>query len=705
MGERVKEGHKAPGRDAISLALLGFLAFLALLTTTGCPVTSLAQAAAVAADKASLQITFSSGDSASSVTQDLTLPAGGANGTAISWASSNTDIVSTTGAVTRPKTTTDVSLTATISKGSESDTKPFPLTVLQAPVTDAQAVAVDKASLQITFASGDSAASVTQNLTLPTAGENSTAISWASTNTGIVGTTGVVTRPATTTDVTLTATISKGSTSDTKLFPITIIGDAPITQSPLNGQVKSDRRPLLDWQEATPSTAYHLQVNTSSDFSGAVILEDSGLAASEYQIILPLTDHTIYYWRVRSKNYSGVWSNWSSVSSFQVLLVREVAPADLYRLHSIASGASFTLTLRTDGTVWAWGSNSDGQLGNASYSDSLSPVRVKGVGGSVYLTDVISVAASGSSSYALKSDGSVWAWGNNGSAQLGDGSYTKSPYPIQVQTLTGVVSISAGRYHCLALRNDGTVWAWGYNGNGQLGDNTTFTRTTPVQVLGASGSGYLSGISAVSAGGCQSLHSLALASDGTTWGWGYNGDGSLGDGSWNQCETPVQTSGPTSVIHISGGASFSILLKSDNSVWACGSRSYGECGDGTYSSQSINIPKKIDSFTGITIMSAGDFHSIALRSDGTVWAWGYNANGQLGMGNTANRCTPGMVGPALEHQGLASFDGVTMVVAGLQSSFALKSDQTMWAWGYDGGGKLGIGSSSGNSLNPVQVIW
>jgi len=221
MGAAMNEHHEAAGRSTISLVLLGCLAFLLPLTTTGCPDTSLVEAAAVAADKASLQITFASEDSAASVTQNLTLPTAGPNGTAISWASNNTAVVSTTGVVTRPATTTDVTLTATISKGSASDTKQFPLTVLQ--ITDAQAVAADKASLQITFASGDSASSVTQNLTLPTAGPNGTAISWASSNTGIVSTTGVVTRPATTTDVTLTATISKGSASDTKPFPVSVI--------------------------------------------------------------------------------------------------------------------------------------------------------------------------------------------------------------------------------------------------------------------------------------------------------------------------------------------------------------------------------------------------------------------------------------------------------------------------------------------------
>ena len=178
---------------------------------------------AVAADWAALAITYSGGDTATGVTGNLTLPTSGANGTTISWISSNESLVSTIGVVTRPSAPTTVYLTATISKGSKSDNMTFQLNILQATLTDAQAVAADKSGLQIVFASGDTAVAVTATLTLATSGANGTAISWSSDNTAVVSATGVVSRPAETTTVTLTAAIIRGSVSATKTFSVTVL--------------------------------------------------------------------------------------------------------------------------------------------------------------------------------------------------------------------------------------------------------------------------------------------------------------------------------------------------------------------------------------------------------------------------------------------------------------------------------------------------
>ncbi|MGB9849149.1 MAG: Ig-like domain-containing protein, partial [Moorellaceae bacterium] len=179
----------------------------------------------------------------------------------------------------------------------------------------------------------------------------------------------------------------------------------------------------------------------------------------------------------------------------------------------IAGGDNHSLAVKSDGTVWAWGWNYYGQLGDGTTINHTTPMRVTN------LTGVVAVAAGIYHSLALKSDGTAWAWGWNGYGHLGDGTTTNRTAPVQVQGLTGVVAVAAGGYHSLALKSDGTVWAWGRNYEGQLGDGTTTNRYTPVQVKN------LTGVVAVAAG---YYHSLALKSDGTVWAWGRNYEGQLG---------------------------------------------------------------------------------------------------------------------------------------------------------------------------------
>ena len=176
-------------------------------------------------------------------------------------------------------------------------------------------------------------------------------------------------------------------------------------------------------------------------------------------------------------------------------------------------------------------------------------------------------------SVALKSDGTVWAWGQNDEGQLGDGTTIDRTTPAQVQSLSGITELSSGSKHCLALKSDGTVWAWGWNEYGQLGDGTTVNRTTPVRVPG------LSGVTAVASGIYGS--SLALKSDGTVWAWGWNYHSELGDGTTINRTTPVQVPGLTGITALAGGASHSLALKSDGTVWAWGQNYAGALGDGT----------------------------------------------------------------------------------------------------------------------------
>jgi len=196
----------------------------------------------------------------------------------------------------------------------------------------------------------------------------------------------------------------------------------------------------------------------------------------------------------------------------------------------LSAGEQYSLALKSDGTVWAWGSNRSGQLGDGTggnlYDYKAEPVQVSGLSGAV------AVSAGSRHSLAVKEDGTVWAWGYNGSGQLGDGTTDQRFTPVQVSGLSGILAVSAGNSHSLAVKQDGTVWAWGANWSGLLGDGTNTDRYTPVRVSGSSDA------VAVSAGGD---HSLGLRGDGTVWAWGYSGSGQLGDGSVSYKALPVQS--------------------------------------------------------------------------------------------------------------------------------------------------------------------
>jgi YD repeat-containing protein len=289
----------------------------------------------------------------------------------------------------------------------------------------------------------------------------------------------------------------------------------------------------------------------------------------------------------------------------------------------VAAGAYHTLILKENGTVWAWGNNEDGRLGDGTTTSRSAPVQVSG------LTGATAIAVGAYHSLALKSDGTVWAWGYNASGQLGDGTTTNRSTPVQVSGLTGVTAIAAGLYHSLALKPGGTVWGWGYNALGQLGDGTTINRSTPVQVSG------LTSVTAIKGG---YIHSLALKSDGTVWAWGYNNYGQLGDGTTTNRSTPVQVSGLTGITVIAAAVYHNLALKPDGTVRAWGNNSFGQLGDGTTTTRST--PVQVSGLTGVTAIAVGLYHNLALKPDGTVRAWGYNYYGQLGDGTTTNRITP-----------------------------------------------------------------
>ena len=216
----------------------------------------------------------------------------------------------------------------------------------------------------------------------------------------------------------------------------------------------------------------------------------------------------------------------------------------------------------------------------------------------------------------LRSDGTVWATGYNGDGELGNGlSSADSPQYEQVAGLQGVTSIAAGRYCALALRSDGSVWAWGDNTEGELGDGTDIGRTLPVQVL------YLSHVIAIA---CGHDHCLALESDGTVWAWGTNTGGQLGvgtpEGTLPFSMAPMQIGSFANVIAIAAGRDSSLAVKSDGTVWAWGSGSHGQLGNG--STTDSDVPVQVSGLTEIKTVAGGEDYNLAVNSKGAVYLMG-----------------------------------------------------------------------------------
>ncbi len=337
------------------------------------------------------------------------------------------------------------------------------------------------------------------------------------------------------------------------------------------------------------------------------------------------------------------------------------APTELTtapNLVSIADGFYHSLGIAADGTVWAWGYNYYGQLGIGTFDTAApygknTPAQVPG------LTGVIAVAAGTNHSLALKSDGTVWAWGWNVFGQLGDGSGANQKNPIQVKGLTNVKAIAAGGVHSMALLTSGAVMAWGGNTYGELGDDSTINRLTPVPVWSGT------------AIACGQYHSLTLAQDGTLYAWGSNSNGQLGDGTTTAHKTPKPVTGLTGTVFFTAGAYTSLAIRNDGTVRAWGWNAYGQIGDGTTIDRAA--PTAVSGLTNAIAIASGQANCLALKADGTVWTWGWNAYGQAGSGAFTTVAPFGNITP----QPVAAISSATGIAGGGNRAHALLSTAPM----------------------------
>jgi alpha-tubulin suppressor-like RCC1 family protein len=345
----------------------------------------------------------------------------------------------------------------------------------------------------------------------------------------------------------------------------------------------------------------------------------------------------------------------------------------------VAAGSLHSVGLRADGTLWAWGLNINGQLGLGTSPSRNIPVNITAS------SPWLSVAAGARHTLAVRADGTLWAWGDNQYGQLGEGTTTSRSTPVQVGSATNWRAAAGGERHSLALRTDGTLWAWGDNSSGQLGEGTTNPiRTTPVQV------GTTRPWRQVAA---SQGSSAAIAADGTLWAWGSNANGQLGDGTSTTQNAPVQV-GTSTWASVALGDAYTLAMQANGTVWTWGSNQYGQLGDGTTNNKLL--PAQVASVAGLPTrsLSAGLVHSLAVRPDGRLLAWGSNANGQLGDGTTTDRRRPTLVG--------TGSNWVQVAASRQAHSLALQADGTLWAWGYNVAGQLGDGTTT-DRLAPVPI--
>ncbi len=346
------------------------------------------------------------------------------------------------------------------------------------------------------------------------------------------------------------------------------------------------------------------------------------------------------------------------------------------------SGNDHCMAIKPNGTLWGWRDNYYGQIGDGTNSDKNTPTQI---GSTAAWKDL---SAGGIHSLAVKDNGTLWSWGYNSYGQLGDGTNNDRNTPAQVGSSTSWSAVSGGYYHSLAIQDDGTLWSWGYNYRGQLGDGTNNDRNTPAQV------GSATNWTAVAGG---SYHSMALKNDGTLWSWGGNWVGQLGDGTNNNRNTPAQVGSATNWAVVSTGSFHNLALKTNGTLWSWGNNDYGQLGDGTHENNKFS-PTQVGSATNWKAVSAGHYHSLALKNDGTLWSWGANEYGQLGDGNHGSgeghqydRHSPARVGTGNDW---------VAVSAGEKLSLALKEDGTLWGWGSE----VGDGTSYIRPL-PVQIMY
>ena len=390
-------------------------------------------------------------------------------------------------------------------------------------------------------------------------------------------------------------------------------------------------------------------------------------------------------------------------------MVRDCSPVPGTTLIApqVVAGDATSFALRQDQKLWGWGKNDYGQVGNGDIIEGgdqrngqMPPVLITNEG---FNQGFKQVARGERHSLGVKNDGTVWGWGDNQDGQLGNLSMGPHKTPQQIPNLENMKAVACGRFFSLALDEDGTVWAWGKNNDGTggilgRGSEESYIKT-PGKVKGLGGAGELDNVKAIT---CGLYHSLALKNDGTVWAWG-RGNGVLGNGEDYPDEMyPVQVLNLNDVKSIAAGYGFSLALKNDGTVWAWGYRNYMGClGDGLtddteeFSSTPLQVHgvNDLGFLEGVDKISCGNEHSlVVMKNDGSILAWGAGHYGCLGNGEQDDSSTPVVT---------KNISGIVSIAVGSGHSLAYKNDGTVWSWGDNHNFQLGI--EDHDISIPVQV--
>ena len=343
---------------------------------------------------------------------------------------------------------------------------------------------------------------------------------------------------------------------------------------------------------------------------------------------------------------------------------------DGLKVEQVSLGEHHSGAITEDGSLWMWGWNINGQLGDGTTEEKHTPVKV--------MENVKMISLGEYHSGAIKEDGSLWMWGYNVCGQLGDGTTEEKEKLIPVKVMENVKSVGLGDFYSGAIKEDGSLWMWGYNGYGQLGDGTNESKDIPVKIM--------ENVNNVS---FSDDHSGAIKEDGSLWMWGDNGYGQLGDGTNGtyaaRKHSPVKVM--ENVKEISLGNAHSGAIKEDGSLWMWGANDKGQLGDGT--NEDKNTPVKI--MENVKNVNLGVSCSGAITEDGNLWMWGANDKGQLGDGTNEDKNTP-----------VKFMENIKSVNLGAHDSGVIKEDGSLWMWGSNSFGALGNGTIV-DSMYPINI--
>ncbi|MBL7726671.1 MAG: hypothetical protein JNM68_03250 [Dinghuibacter sp.] len=366
------------------------------------------------------------------------------------------------------------------------------------------------------------------------------------------------------------------------------------------------------------------------------------------------------------------------LSAFWLLTAQQLHAQTCGSFTGISKGAAgyHTVGIKTDGTLWVWGHNSNGQLGNGTFFQQNTPVQI-GTAANWWQT-----ITGGAYTLALKRDSTLWAWGDNTYGQLGDGTLISKNIPVPIAATAKWIAISAGQNYSVAIQANGSLWAWGINNNGQLGDGTFINRSTPTQIGAATDWTTIS---------CGVNHTLAIRAGGSLWAWGDNAGGQLGDGTGTQRNTPVAIAAGSTWQSVAAGQVSSAGIKTGGTLWGWGNNGNGQLGIGNNNAQAL--PVQAGTASNWKEVSAGGLHCLALKTDGTLWAWGDNGAGQLGDGTTLQRRSPVPIAAAANW---------SVTGTGASHSAAIRADGALFTWGLNFLGMLGNGTTA-TATNPSGI--